>query len=43
LHNKDVAYLNAELKGNTLEFKKIEIALAELKVNVEFIKQQINK
>jgi hypothetical protein len=43
LHNKDVAYLNAELKGNSLEFKKIEIALAELKVNVEFIKQEIRK
>jgi hypothetical protein len=43
LHNKDVVYLQAKLEANSLEFKKIEIALEGLKVNVEFIKQQLNK
>jgi hypothetical protein len=43
LHNKDISYLQAKLEANSLEFKKIEIALEGLKVNVEFIKQQVNK
>ena len=40
IHNKDIHRLEVELKANTLEFKKIEIALEGLRVNVDFIKEQ---
>jgi hypothetical protein len=43
LHNKDIHALQVELKTNSLEFKKIEIALEGLRVNVDFIKDQYMK
>ena len=43
LHNKDIHRVQTDIKGQDLQFKKIEIALESLKVNIEFIKETIRK
>jgi peptidoglycan hydrolase CwlO-like protein len=43
LHNKDIHRVQTEIKAQDLQFKKIEIALESLKVNIEFIKETIRK
>jgi septal ring factor EnvC (AmiA/AmiB activator) len=43
LHNKDVHRLQTDIKAQELQFKKIEISLESLKVNVEFIRETIKE